>query len=183
MASARRRPPRSGSRQKGSGTPEGAAQGNPGDERPIYKPAAKKGAHPAVVIVILVLFVGSGIFFAYALVNRNIEPEIVVEETTTNDEYKEIQRRIQKSTAMVKEVVQLRTDEDTARFSRKWSAANEYTSDTFDQLRAMLADVRLPNGSLPPEYSGYNRDFTRLQIIMGDLIKVAPLDFDWESEE
>ena len=84
---------------------------------------------------------------------------------------------------MVSEVVQLRTDEDRARFSRKWSAANKYAGDTFDQLRAMLADVRLPDGSLPPEYSGYNTDFTRLQIIMGDLIKGAPLDFDWDSEE
>jgi hypothetical protein len=183
MASARRRPPRSGSRKRGSWTPEGAGPENPGDERPIYKPAAKKGVNPVVVIVTLVLFIGSGIFFAYALVNRNTTTWIVVEETTTDDEYKKILRRIQKSTAMVSEVVQLRTDEDRARFSRKWSAANKYAGDTFDQLRAMLADVRLPDGSLPPEYSGYNTDFTRLQIIMGDLIKVAPLDFDWDSEE
>jgi hypothetical protein len=131
----------------------------------------------------VVLFVASGIFFAWALLREKPDPKVIVEETTTNKEYQEIQRRIQKSTVLVREVVQLRTDEDTARFARKWSVANKYAGDTFDQLRAMLADVRLPNGSLPPDYSGYNKDFTRLQILMGDLIKVAPLDFDWESEE
>lgn len=180
MASARRRPPRPGSRHRGS---SGLEPDQAGDERPVYQPARKKGANPVVVIVVLVLFVASGIFFAWALLREKPDPKVIVEETTTNKEYQEIQRRIQKSTVLVREVVQLRTDEDAARFARKWSVANKYAGDTFDQLRAMLADVRLPDGSLPPDYSGYNKDFTRLQILMGDLIKVAPLDFDWESEE
>jgi hypothetical protein len=176
MASARRRPPRSGSRHDKS---ESANETN----RSNFQPPAKKGAGPVTVIITLILFIGSGIFFAYALVNRGGEKKIVINETNTDSEYKEIQRRIYKSSAMAREVVQLRNDPDTDRFVRKWSAANKYAGDTFDQLRAMLADVRLPNGTLPPSYSGYNKDFSRLQIIVGDLIKVAPLDVDWESEE
>ena len=135
------------------------------------------------MIITMVLFVGSGIFFAYALINRDTSPKIVIEETTTDKEYKQIQVKIQKSEKMVREVYQLRNDPDAGRFTRKWSEANKYAGDTFDQLRAMVADVRLPNGTLPPEYSGYNSDFSRLQFIMGDLSKMAPLDFDWDSEE
>ncbi|MGE4619744.1 MAG: hypothetical protein AAEJ04_08065 [Planctomycetota bacterium] len=176
MASARRRPPRSGSRRD---KPESSNDGS----RPSFQPPAKKGAGPVTVIITLVLFIGSAIFFAYALVNRGGEKQVVIKETTTDSEYKEIQRRIQKSSSLAREVVQLRNDPDTDRFVRKWTAANKYAGDTFDQLRAMLADVRLPNGTLPPSYSGYNKDFARLQIIVGDLIKVAPLDVDWESEE
>ncbi|MEC9477430.1 MAG: hypothetical protein VX764_10365 [Planctomycetota bacterium] len=183
MTSARRRPPRSGSRRAPRGSSDDGIQNRQPGEKPIYQPPAKKTASPVVVIITLVLFVGSGIFFAYALINRDQNPKIVVEETTTDKEYKQIQVKIQKSEKLVREVYQMRNDPDSSRFVRKWSEANKFAGDTFDQLRAMVAGVRLPNGTLPPEYSGYNSDFTRLQFIMGDLSKMAPLDFDWDSEE
>ncbi|MEE2882145.1 MAG: hypothetical protein VYD70_00305 [Planctomycetota bacterium] len=184
MASARRRPSRSGSRHRGPRTSPDGDQENQDEGRPVYQPPAKKAASPVVVIITLVLFVGAGIFFAWAYVkSRDTTPQIVIEQTDTDKEYRQIQVKIQKSKKLVREVYQLRNDPDSARFTRKWSEANKYAGDTFDQLRAMVAEVRLPSGILPPEYSGYNSDFTQLQLIMGDLSKVAPLDFDWDSEE
>ena len=40
---------------------------------------------------------------------------------------------------------------------------------------------RNEDGTLPVEYSGYNSDFTRIQTIIGDLAKVAPMFTDDEE--
>ena len=181
MVSARRRPPRAGSGNRGP-RPSGDVPQD-ADSRGQYRPPRKKGANPIVVIVTLVLLVGSGVFFVFSLVNRPTEPKTVVIETNTNEEYNAIKRRILKCKTMVREVVRLRSDEDTQRFSRKWLAANDYTGATFDQLRAMLQEVRKPDGTLPQEFSGYNSDFGQLQTLTNDLIHVAPLGGDWDIDE
>ncbi|MDE0961064.1 MAG: hypothetical protein OSB09_09810 [Planctomycetota bacterium] len=181
MTSARRRPLRAGSTNQGSGSTENDQSGS--DSRVPYKPPPRKGASPIVVIVTLALLMGTGVFFVYSMVNRPTEPKTVVVESDTNEEYNAIKRRILKCKGMVREVVKLRSDEDTQSFSRKWLAANEYTGATLDLLRAMLQDVRDPDGSLPLEFSGYNTDFGQIQTLINDLIHVAPLDSDWDTEE
>ncbi|MEE2856766.1 MAG: hypothetical protein VX949_05160 [Planctomycetota bacterium] len=181
MSSARRRPPRAGSSNRDARSSE--ADRSSQDGRPAFRPPAKKGAHPGVVIGTLVLFLVSGVFFVYSLVNRSDEVNTVVIETDTNTEYNIIKRRIIQSKTLVREVVQLRSDDDTERFSRKWTEANEYAGTTLDMLRAMTAPVRNPEGALPDEYSGYNIDFTQLQTLINDLIHVAPLDGDWDVED
>ena len=181
MVSARRRPPRAGSGNRGP-RPSGDDSQDVDSRVPDRAPR-KKGANPIVVIVTLVLLVGTGVFFVYSLLNRPTEATTVVIETDTNEEYNAIKRRILKCKTMVREVVRLRSDEDTQRFSKKWLAANDYTGATFDQLRAMLQDVRKPDGTLPQEFSGYNRDFGQLQTLINDLIHVAPLGGDWDTEE
>jgi len=181
MSTDRRRPPRAGSSNRDARSSE--ADRSARDGRPSFRPPAKKGAHPAVVIGTLVLFLISGVFFVYSLVNRSDEVDTVVIEIDTNTEYNAIKRRIIQSKTLVREVVQLRSDDDTERFSRKWTVANEYAGTTLDMLRAMLKDVRKPDGTLPVEYSGYNTDFTQLQTIINDLIHVAPLDGDWDVED
>lgn len=181
MSSDRRRPPRAGSSNRDARSSE--ADRSSQDGRPAFRPPAKKGAHPGVVIGTLVLFLVSGVFFVYSLVNRSDEVNTVVIETDTNTEYNAIKRRIIQSKTLVREVVQLRSDDDNERFSRKWTVANEYAGTTLDMLRAMLKDVRKPDGTLPVEYSGYNTDFTQLQTIINDLIHVAPLDGDWDVED
>ena len=181
MSSDRRRPPRAGSSNRDARSSE--ADRSARDGRPSFRTPAKKGAHPAVVIGTLVLFLISGVFFVYSLVNRSDEVDTVVIEIDTNTEYNAIKRRIIQSRTLVREVVQLRSDDDTERFSRKWTVANEYAGTTLDMLRAMLKDVRKPDGTLPVEYSGYNTDFTQLQTLINDLIHVAPLDGDWDVED
>ncbi len=174
MSRVRRRPQRGRpSADDGNGT--GA------EEKKPYRPQPKKGAHPAVVIVTLVLLVGTVAMFAWSFVNRPTEPAIVVEKTTNDKEYRAIQRDIAKSRSMSREVVQLRSDEDSREFARKWQRAMDFSSATQQKLREMLADVRNEDGTLPPEYSGYNSDFTTIQTVIGDLAKVAP--FFTEDEE
>ncbi len=145
------------------------------EDRPAYKPKAKKGAHPAVVIVTLVLLISTVSIFAYSILNRPKEPKIVIEETTSDKEYRAIQRDISQSQVMARKVVQMRSDDDSKKFAREWQKAMNFSSGTQQKLREMLAEVRTPEGILPPEFSGYNSDFSKIQTIIGDLSKVAPM--------
>ncbi len=180
MAHARKRP--SGGRS-GSPKQRGAAdQDSNQDPRTPYRPAQKKGASPIATIAVLLVFLISGIVFVKVLVNRSDEPEVIITESDSSNEYNEIKRRIVKSGSMVRAVVKGRNNDDPKRFASNWSDANDYTGETLDKLRAMLEEVRNPDGTLPVEYSGYNTDFGRLQILLGDLIKVAPLDAEWDED-
>ncbi|HIO65469.1 MAG TPA: hypothetical protein EYN40_02140, partial [Planctomycetes bacterium] len=76
MSSDQRRPPRAGSSNRDARSSE--ADRSARDGRPSFRPPAKKGAHPAVVIGTLVLFLISGVFFVYSLVNRSDEVDTVV---------------------------------------------------------------------------------------------------------
>ena len=168
MNRVRRRP------QRGrSGADNGSDAGS--DEKKPYRPQPKKGAHPAVVIVTLVLLVGTVSMFAYSYINRPTQPKVVIEETTNDKEYRAIQKDIAKSRSLSREVVQMRSDDDSRAFARKWQQAMDFSSATQQKLREMLAEVRNEDGTLPPEYSGYNTDFTTMQTIIGDLAKVAPM--------
>ncbi len=166
MNRARRRPQRD---RTGNGHDENS------EERQPYRPQQKKGAHPAVVVVTLVLLIGTVSMFAYSFINRPTQPNVVIEETTTDKEYRAIQKDIGKSRTLAMEVVRMRTDGDSKVFAQKWQIAMDFSSQTQQKLRMMLAEVRNENGILPPEYSGYNSDFTTMQTIIGDLAKVAPM--------
>ncbi len=172
MNRARRRPQ--------SGRTGGGNDRDP-EERQPYRPQPKKGAHPAVVVVTLVLLVGTVSMFAFSYINRPTEPVKVIEESTNDKEYRAIQKDIQRSNSLAREVVQNRNDWAAKEFSRKWQKAMDFSSATQQKLREMLAEVRNEDGTLPPEYSGYNSDFTRIQTIIGDLAKVAPMFTDDEE--
>ena len=64
---------------------------------------------------------------------------------------------------------------------QKVAEGDGFLGATQQKLREILAEVRNEDGTLPPEYSGYNSDFTRIQTIIGDLAKVAPMFTDDEE--
>ncbi|MHC4936371.1 MAG: hypothetical protein ACYTGJ_09155 [Planctomycetota bacterium] len=139
------------------------------------RPREWGGAPPALMIsllAIIVLLVG---VVGYGLMTkgRGGEPTVGASPPDNSGELKALLKKIGEAERMKSEAMRLRTDDARQEeFQAKLQATLDFVLEVKDEWDAMLEPVRLPDGSLPPEYEGYNKDAQRLTYLSQDLVKM-----------
>ncbi|MFQ5654377.1 MAG: hypothetical protein ACE5GW_06570 [Planctomycetota bacterium] len=126
----------------------------------------------SISLIALVLL--SFVAFIYALASRGRPtraPERVEAQESTEPEYDEIRQKVEEAGRRYGATMAMRTSDDHAAFTAKAEETIDYIHGVQDRLDAMLEPIRSADGQLPREYSGYERDYQRLNQWLHDIIK------------